>query len=169
MMAVACLLVLTVCGENVESKDHADKPRVTTVPQNTSVEAEEVKLGTISSVVTATGTITAYRESKIGPKISGRCERIYVEEGDRIKEGQMLAQLDQSSLIIAKKQAQAGLTTAKATLNRVLAGTRQELIEQAQADFTSAKANLDWAQKEFARNEALYRRHVISEKSLDSV
>jgi multidrug efflux pump subunit AcrA (membrane-fusion protein) len=169
MLAIAGLLALTGCEQSPESKDQAGRPRVAIASQTTPVEVEEVRLGSICSVVTATGTITAYRESKIGPKISGRCERILVEEGDHIKEGQIIAQLDQSSLIIAKKQAQAALATAKATLNKVLAGTRQELIDQAEADFTSAKANLDWAQKEFTRNEALYRRHVISPKSLDSV
>jgi multidrug efflux pump subunit AcrA (membrane-fusion protein) len=169
MMVIATLFIFSGCHGDADSKDQAGRPRAAIAPQSTPVEVEEVQLGTISSVVTATGTIAAYRESKIGPKISGRCERIFVEEGDHIKEGQMLARLDQSSLIIAKKQAQAALATAKATLNKVLAGTRQELIEQAEADFTSAKANLDWAQKEFARNEALYRRHVVSEKSLDSI
>jgi HlyD family secretion protein len=168
-MVIATLFAFSGCHGDAESKDQAGKPRVAIAPQSTPVEVEEVQLGTISSVVTATGTITAYRESRIGPRISGRCERIYVEEGDQIKEGQMLARLDQSSLIIAKKQAQAALATAKATLNKVLAGTRRELIEQAEADFTSAKANLEWAQKEFARNDALYRRHVVSEKSLDSI
>jgi multidrug efflux pump subunit AcrA (membrane-fusion protein) len=168
-MTITAFFAFIRCGGDAESKDQAGKPSVAIAPQSTPVEVEEVLLGAISSVVTATGTITAYRESRIGPKISGRCERIYVEEGDRVKEGQVLALLDQSSLIIAKKQAQAALATAKATLNKVLAGTRQELIEQAEADFTSAKANLDWAQKEFARNEALYRRHVVSEKSLDSI
>jgi len=169
IMGIAALFVFTGCGENAESKDQAGKPQVAIATQSTPVDVEEVRQGAISSVVTATGTITAYRESKIGPKISGRCERIYAEEGDTIEKGQMLAQLDRSSLIIARNQAQAALVTAKATLNKVLAGTRRELIEQAEADFSSAKANLDWAQKEFSRNEALYRRHVVSEKSLDSI
>jgi multidrug efflux pump subunit AcrA (membrane-fusion protein) len=168
-MVIAALFTFSGCRGDAESKDQAGKPRVAIAPQSTPVEVEEVQLGTISSVIMATGTITAHRESKIGPKISGRCERIYVEEGNYIKEDQMLARLDQSSLIIAKKQAQAALATTKATLNKVLAGTRQELIEQAEADFTSAKANLEWAQKEFARNEALYRRHVVSQKALDSI
>jgi HlyD family secretion protein len=169
VIAVAALFAFTGCGENAESKDQTGKSRVAIAPQSTPVEVEEVRLGAISSVVTATGTITARRESRIGPKISGRCERIYVEEGDRVKKGQMLARLDQSSLIIAKKQARAALATARATLNKVLAGTRRELIEQAEADFNSAKANMEWAQKEFARNEALYRRNVVSQKSLDSI
>jgi multidrug efflux pump subunit AcrA (membrane-fusion protein) len=168
-MVIATLFVFSGCHGDAESKDQAGRPRVAIAPQSTPVEVEEVQLGAISSVVTATGTITARRESRIGPKISGRCERIYVEEGDHIKEGQMLARLDQSSLIIAMNQARAALATAKATLNKVLAGTRQELIQQAEADFSSAKANLEWAQKEFARNEALYRRHVVSQKSLDSI
>lgn len=169
MMAIAALFAFTGCGENAESKDQAGKPRVTIAPQRTPVAVEEVQLGTISSVATATGTITAYKESKIGPRISGRCERISVQEGDHIKEGQVLAQLDRSSLIIARNQVQAALATAKATLNKVLAGTRRELIQQAEADFTSAKANLEWAHKEFARNEALYHRHVVSQKALDSI
>jgi HlyD family secretion protein len=169
VMAIAALFAFTGCSGDAESKNQTGKPSVAIAPQSTPVEVEEVILSAISSVVTATGTITAYRESRIGPKISGRCERIFVEEGDHIKEGQVLARLDQSSLIIAKKQAQAALATAKATLNKVLAGTRQELIQQAEADFSSAKANLHWAQKEFARNEALYRRHVISQKALDSI
>ena len=168
-VAVAVLFAFTGCGKDAESKNEAGTPRVTIAPQSTPVEVEEVKLGAISSVVAATGTITAYRESKIGPKLSGRCERIYVEEGDRIQEGQMLATLDQSSLIIAKKQAQAALATAQATLNKVLAGTRQELIEQAEAALASAEANLEWVHKEFARNESLYRRNVVSEKSFDSI
>jgi multidrug efflux pump subunit AcrA (membrane-fusion protein) len=168
-VALAALFAFTGCGKDAESKNERDTRRGAIASQSIPVEVEEVQLGSISALVTVTGTITACRESQIGPKLSGRCERIYVEEGDHVTKGQMLATLDQSSLIIAKKQAQAALDTAKATLNKVLAGTRRELIEQAEADFSSAKANLEWVQKEFARNESLYRRNVVSEKSLDSI
>jgi len=168
-MAIAAFFTFTGCGKDAESKNEGGTRRGAIASQSIPVEVEEVQLGAISSVVTATGTISAYRESKIGPKLSGRCEKIFVEEGDQIKQGQILVQLEQSSLIIAKQQAQAALATAKATLNKVLAGTRRELIEQAEADFSSAKANLGWAQKEFSRNESLYRRNVVSEKSFDGI
>ena len=98
--------------------------------------------------VTATGYVIPQRTSKVGSKLPGRLAKVMVSEGDTVKEGQVLAQLedeDQRSQIVAASSkvgvASARTATARANLAEV---TQQVERERALvASGTVGKANLD--------------------------
>jgi RND family efflux transporter MFP subunit len=58
-------------------------------------------------------------ESKMGPKMSGTVEEVYVEEGNQVGEGQILAQLDQKELFITERQCQAAVKVTETQLQEV--------------------------------------------------
>ena len=73
-----------------------------------------MRLGVIQQPVEAPGSIVARRESKIGTEVAGRILHVYVFEGDRVKEGDPLFQVDPKTYEVALRQAQAGLDVARA-------------------------------------------------------
>jgi len=166
VLVVASLVFLsTAIGCNKGKTETENKGEgQTAVP----VEVVKVEKRDVISYVAATGTICPKLESKVGPRISGRIEKIYADEGDEVKEGEVLIKLEQEELIIAKDQAEATLRFAQANLNKVLAGTREEEIQQAEAGLAQAKANLEDAEVNFLRLKKLFETHTVAKKTFDN-
>jgi len=76
-----------------------------------------VEVGDISRTLTYTGSIEPRREVQIVPDVAGKIARIYVEEGQYVKEGQVLAELDTRAAKLQLEQAKAGLAVAKANFH----------------------------------------------------
>ncbi len=68
----------------------------------------------LAQTISATGTIEAWQKITITPDLGGKIARIYVDEGDRVAKGQVLAEIDTESLRLQLKQAEAGLAVAEA-------------------------------------------------------
>ena len=122
-----------------------------------------VSRGTITNTVTATGTIEAITTVEIGTQVSGIIEHIYVDFNDNVKQGQVLAKLDETSLRAQVEQSQANVDQAQAqlnfqeaTFNRLKALFDKNLIAQADYDqalfnFENSKASLSNARSALAR------------------
>lgn len=108
----------------------------------------KVQKGNISNVVTATGTVEAMTTVEVGTQVSGIIEHVYVDFNDNVKQGQVLARLDETSLRAQLQQSQASLDQAQAQLNfqeatwnRLKALYDKELI--AKADYDQALYNYE--------------------------
>jgi HlyD family secretion protein len=131
-----------------------------------SFNTVKVEKGKISNVVTATGTIEAIKTVNVGTQVSGILEHVYVDFNDNVKQGQLLAQLDKTSLQAqldqsqtSVNQAQAQLTYQEATYDRLKALFDKKLV--AQADFDQAVYNLENAKGALANAKfALARAKV---------
>lgn len=107
------------------------------------------------SVLDASGYIVAQRQATVSSKVTGKVQEILVEEGQSVKEGQILARIDDSNARAALRLAQAQLDAARATLAQATAqskdATRQaernkELVSKGfvgQSVYDSAQANAD--------------------------
>ena len=96
----------------------------------------------LSVTVSANGTIKPERLINVSPKTSGRLKSLLVKEGDRVKQGQILAYMDDSNFRGQLTQAQGQLAAAQANLQKLIAGNRSEDIAQAQAELSNAQASL---------------------------
>jgi len=94
--------------------------------------------------ITASGFIEV-RQVAIAPEVSGRIARLAVDEGDQVKEGQVLAEIDANLLDAQIAEAEAGVAMAEAQLARVEAGARAEDIAVAEAAVAMAEAQKDAA------------------------
>ncbi|MEW5902545.1 MAG: efflux RND transporter periplasmic adaptor subunit [Acidobacteriota bacterium] len=97
----------------------------------------------ISEKLFYTGTIEAWQKINITPDVGGKIARIYVNEGDRVSKGQLLAELDVQAVELQLKQAEAAQAVAEARSN-------------------DAKVNLE-------RMERLYKEKAVSEQQYEQV
>ncbi len=126
-------------------------------------ETVSVSKGTITNTVTATGTIEAITTVEVGTQVSGIIEHVYVDFNDNVKQGQVLAKLDETSLRAQVEQSQATVDQAQAQLNfqeaafiRLKALFEKNLIAQADYDqalfnFENSRASLSNARSALAR------------------
>ncbi len=106
MLIILCLAVVHWgCGENSHSKTVDKKDAGVVIP----VEVAQVTVGDISAYFSGTATIEAEEETDVVAKVGGVVKEIFVEEGDYIKERQILAKLDDEKLLVQVEQAKATL------------------------------------------------------------
>ncbi len=158
------LLTLALIGCQPTSKQDAVQPEGRPpVP----VQVAAVSRGTVDACLQTTGTLKAVRESKVGPKVGGVVERILVEEGAFVREGEPLVVLEGSSFRLAREEAAAALALAEAQLRQILTGNRQEVIEQARGRLQEAQAHLANAELELRRVERLFETGTVPKKLYD--
>lgn len=101
-----------------------------------------VQAKTITVRITATGKIQPIQSVNISPKNPGILAKLYVEQGQKLQQGQIIAQMDNSEIKTQVIQYQASLDQAKAQLAESQAGSRPEDIAEAKAHVAEAEAQL---------------------------
>jgi HlyD family secretion protein len=130
-------------------------------------ETVKVEKGNITNTVTATGTIEAVISVNVGTQVSGIINKVYVDFNDKVKQGQLLAQIDKTSLMAQLEQskatvdqAQAQLSYQEATYNRLKALFEKKLI--AQSDYDQALYNYDNARGSLKNAKSAYDRNLVN-------
>lgn len=121
------------------------------------------------------GTLTLYgnvdiRQVSLAFEQAGRIQVLNVQEGDRVKKGEILATLNTDGLNIQKQQAEAQLKVQQQTVIELDVGTRPEQITQAEALLASTQAQLNKANKDLQRLQVLFSStagQAISQQELD--
>src|SRR5579864_5947931 len=136
---------------------HQSRKNVVTV-QTAKVQHED-----LASVVSASGEIKPKTYVNIGANAYGKIIHLYVKEGDRVKKGQLLAQLEnvQSSADVNASEASLQAAATDAVAADAGLKTSQADLLRAQADYERNK--LDWE-----RAQSLYRDGLISKSDFDS-
>jgi len=122
------------------------KPGPTTVTLNGRIEAPLVDLA---------------------PKVSGRVTAVHVREGDRVKAGALLIELDLGDSAIAVERDRHGVESARARLQDLADGSRREEVRSAEAELADRKAAVALADREVQRQEFLIARNVGIERDYD--
>ncbi|ARV58887.1 efflux transporter periplasmic adaptor subunit [Nostocales cyanobacterium HT-58-2] len=109
--------------------------------------------------ITASGKVMPVQSVNISPKNPGTLTELYVEQGDRVKQGQVIAKMDSADIQAQILQARANLAQNQAQLDEALAGNRpQEITQQkarlAQAEAQSAQARAGNRPQEIAQAQA---------------
>jgi HlyD family secretion protein len=103
-----------------------------------------------ATAIKGSGTIEAV-ETDIGSQVLGRVVQVLASEGETVKAGQVLFQLDDSMLKSQRIQADAAVQAARARRDQLLAPARPEQIEAAQATISSTQAALNGAQADLGQ------------------
>ncbi|HEY9667537.1 MAG TPA: efflux RND transporter periplasmic adaptor subunit [Coleofasciculaceae cyanobacterium] len=88
------------------------------------------------------GVVQAVRRTNLSPKNQGQVIELYVDEGDWVKQGNVIARMDSGQSQAQVNQYQAAVARAEAELAQKRAGTRQEEITQAKARLERLEAHL---------------------------
>lgn len=131
------------------------------IGKNRSRGELEVNVGklekrTIISTVSANGKIRPEAEVKISADVSGEITELYVQEGDTVKEGQLLLKINPDLYITQRDRAKAGVSSS------------QSNYKTSQAQLTQAKARLTEQEAAFKRNEQLFKDQVLSQAEFDA-
>ncbi|MDQ3929062.1 MAG: biotin/lipoyl-binding protein, partial [Chloroflexota bacterium] len=103
----------------------------------------QVTRGTIISSVETTGKLEAQTSARLSFRSSGRVEAVIAKQGDQVKAGQVLAELESDNLQRLLREAQAQLQISQLRLQQAELGPRQEDIDAATADLKAATAQLE--------------------------
>lgn len=144
LLAILALLVL-VAGAGLWLAWARLRPPVV----QTAVARAAAPGGSAGSVLDASGYVTARLQATVSAKITGKVTEVLIEEGMRVREGAVLARLDDT-------EARAGLALAQAQL----VAARSQLAE--------VRAQLDQAERDYTRQQGLYDRQLVSPQSLDA-
>ncbi len=107
------------------------------------------------------------RQVDLAFEVEGKVVAMPKREGDRVSQGETVAELDPASYQSASALAEARRDAAKAQLDELLAGTRPEDIDQARANFAAAQATLADAQVTFERQKNLAARNATTQQLVD--
>ncbi|MEA3453182.1 MAG: efflux RND transporter periplasmic adaptor subunit [Patescibacteria group bacterium] len=107
-----------------------------------------VEKGEVYQDITETGTIKKGDKILLSFKNSGQLKEVYVEIGDEVKEGALLAKVDNTQLYIQLQQSKAGLELNQSELDKLLAGATEQEIQIAQTSIDNANTTLENEEKD---------------------
>lgn len=107
-----------------------------------SFETTKIERNDISTSVTATGTLEAVTKVEVGTQVSGKVTKIFVDYNSVVKKGQVIAELDKTTL-------EADLSSKRASME-------------------SARSELDYQKKTYARYRQLHQKQLVSQADYDS-
>jgi HlyD family secretion protein len=119
------------------------------------VQVEKIKKQDLESIVSASGKIRAKTTVNISAQSIGRVTRLAVEEGDRVKQGQFLLEIDPRSLRTQVERGDAALSAQRTA------------VAQARVQLESAKASLQLAQDTLKRQRDLWKDQLTTKEALD--
>jgi HlyD family secretion protein len=119
--------------------------------------------GTAAPIV---GVVRA-TEVRVAPEVGGELASIKVKKGDRVRAGDVVAELSALELTASVAQARATLAAAQANRDHVYAGVRAEEIAALAAEIAKAKSRLEYAEQQLARTTSLARSDTATQQALD--
>ncbi len=142
-------------------KPEEEKPSYLTAP---------VEVGDIENNVMASGKVKALNTVDVGAQVSGEVTNLYVEVGDEVKQGDLIAQIDQVTQKNSLSNEQASLEQSEAALQSAQAESlsKQASLKSAYADLASRQSELKQAQSDFARLQSLVAIDAISQQEYDT-
>jgi len=153
LIAGAVIALLAIVGFTVQQS----RKGVVTV-QTGKVVRED-----LSAVVTASGEIKPKLYVNIGANAFGKITKLYVKEGDRVKEGQMLATIENVQPAADVSANQAALNVARTDYEAAKAAVNTATADQHQMEAEYERAKLD-----YDRAEALYQAQLIAKAEYDT-
>ncbi len=155
------LIPVIACSSACSSKDEKEPEPI--VPVQVAAATE----GSIRILVTADAVLYPHDQASIMPKVSAPVRRFLVNRGDHVKQGQLLAVLENSDLAAAAAESKGQLGQAESNLRVTATGTVPEEMQKAQADTEAAKASLDAAQKLVESRQQLLAQGALPRKQVD--
>jgi multidrug efflux pump subunit AcrA (membrane-fusion protein) len=140
--------------------DTPEKPEVT-------VQAAPAQNADISRVVGAEAVVFPIAQSAITPKISAPVRRFLVTRGQKVHQGQLLAELENRDLSAAAMDNRGAYDTAQAAYETSVGATLPQDIQKAELDVVTAQQELDAQQKLHASREDLFKQGALPRKDLD--
>ncbi len=153
----AALLMLSVCSKPQEKETESVVP----------VEVVEVRREPIERTIRAEGVLRALDQSSVMPKISAPVHHFYVNRGDHVTRGQLLATLENRDLAAAVTEAKGAYEQAAANSRNTQSATVPNETVKAQSDLQAARQQMEAAKKLLDSREGLYKEGALARRLVD--
>jgi HlyD family secretion protein len=157
-----CYTMLLIAGC---TKSGSDDEKVSAV---VPVTVMTVSPTTLASRVEADAVLYPVAQAAIVPKITAPVRKFYVQRGDRVKAGQLLATLENRDLAAAVTENRGAYEQAQAAYQTTTRASVPEEVQKARLDAQAAKANRDAQQTLFNSRSKLFQEGAISGKEVDA-
>jgi HlyD family secretion protein len=143
-----------------------------------------VHTGVVHEAVTAEGTVQTRIEVNVGSKITGVIQHLFVDQGDAVKRGQLLATIENADVAAQVAAAQAAVRAADMTVqaatqsvaqaaaneetSRATVRVAQQNVSVAEAAVAKARADLTLAQVTYDRNDQLFKQGFVAASGMDT-
>jgi HlyD family secretion protein len=120
-----------------------------------SVQAEALRARDLEAIVSASGKVQPKRQVNVSANTTGRVTRVAVEEGQRVKAGQFLLEIDPKQLEGQLQRGEASVAAA------------QSALQSARTSVEQGRANVDLARQNLKRQEDLWKEGLTTKENLE--
>jgi len=153
--------------DSVVSKKEAPVSEKVSAKNPVEVEKSQPSVGKGAISLEAKGYVIPMHQIQVSPKVSGMIEKLYFEEGKRVKKGDVLAVLESVDYQSDVDKAKAVLEAAVQKRNELRNGNRPEEIEQTKQEYQECLAQLEQMRLDLQRNRRLTGTASLSQKELE--
>ncbi len=152
------VMILVISASLISARSRSAAPQGSLKPQS----------GQNPLLIAGPGRVEPSSEDiKLGSELSGKLKTVYVEEGDTIRRGQVLAELENDDYRAQVASAEADVTAKEAALRKVLNGARTQERQEAFSSARAAEVVMNNARSEMERREKLFQAGVISREEAE--
>lgn len=151
------MLVMVGCGKKEEKEAEPIVP----------VQVSAARSDSIRRIMEADGILYPRNQASVVPKISAPVRTIYVNRGDHVRQGQLLALLENRDLAAAAEESKGQWNQAESNYRSTTAATVPEQVVKAQTDAQSSKEAMEAAQKVLESRQKLYTEGALARKLVD--
>jgi HlyD family secretion protein len=151
------VFIASACGHKEEPAAESAAPVRTATVERTSIRR----------LITARAILYPSDQAVVMPKLSAMVKEFYVNKGDHVRKGQLLAQLENSDLAASAVEAKSMVDEAEASYQNTTAATLPEEISKAHLEVQSAKEALDAAQKLYESRRQLLEEGALPRRQVD--
>ena len=156
IFVILATLVTISCSRKTEPEQAA--------PFVTGVKTETLQTSLVDDYYEAVGTVQAKNRSVIAAKVMGNIVALHVREGDTVRSGQILIEIDNRDAGIQLQKTQAGMREVQDSLEEV-----ERSIRAAESARAAAQASEKLARTTLDRYETLFQRRSVSPQEFDEV
>ena len=160
-VTIVCCLALIGCSKGAGKSDAADEAPAA------PVQVEVAKREPIHQLVQAQAVLYPVKQANVMPKVSAPVQRFFVQRGDHVREGQLLAALEDRDLVAAAQESKQLYLQAQATYETTKAATMPDDLTKARTDAESAREALDAARRVYDNRVTLLHEGAIAQKLVD--
>ena len=133
-----------------------------------AVQVVRAKRSPIEETVSSNAVVFPLQQAVIAPKITSTIRKFYVQRGSQVKQGQLLAELENADLASAAEQSKGEYQQAEASYSTTTEAGLPQQIQKAKLDAESAQAAYDAQKKVYEARKGLFAQGALPRRDLDS-
>jgi HlyD family secretion protein len=154
---VPFLLLVSACAKKEAAEATAPAP----------VQVTSVTQATIRRIVNGDGVLFPQDQANVIPKITAPVQKFFVRRGDHVKQGQLMAELENRDLVAAAAESKSAIDQAESNLRATEGSTIPDAVAKAQTDLEAARQARDAAKKVLDSREELVKEGALAARLVD--